>query len=114
MSDFHLKADLPADASDREVTDIRAKAFQTALMHAATDPMITLKMLVGAAGHEYQSAVWMLAHKIAKAGPAMIALARKLAAEPGALDPHHKVLEDAMPQLDEFERLFKEQGHLPP
>ncbi len=113
MSDFHLKAELPPDATAREVTEIRAKAFQAALNHAATDPAITLKMLVGAAGNEYRTTTWMLAHKICKAGPEVIALARKLAAEPGVIGSHQKVLEDAMPQVDEFERVWREQGHLP-
>ncbi len=123
MSDFHLKAELPPDATDREVTDIRAKAFQTALMHAAADPLITIKMLVGAAGHEYETAVYMLAHKIWKAGPDAIALAKKIAEEPGLMvgscreagmaDLHTMIVKAAMPRLAELERLAKEQGRLP-
>src|ERR1700680_1141293 len=49
MSDFHLKAEIPEGATTKDVTDIRAGAFRTALTHAATDPAIRLKMLLGEA-----------------------------------------------------------------
>ncbi len=49
MSDLHITVDLPPDATDEQVTDLRAKAFEMALRHAATDPGIRAKMLAGEA-----------------------------------------------------------------
>lgn len=47
MSDFHITAEIPPEATPEEAIKIRAEAFRMALMHAATDPEIQRKMREG-------------------------------------------------------------------
>ncbi len=66
MSDFHLKADIPPDATPQETTDIRAAAFKTALMHAATDDAMRAKMILGEAFGRYVELIAWLERELAR------------------------------------------------
>lgn len=111
MSDFHLRADLPPEASDAEVTQIRADAIKTALTHAATDPAIHIRMLVGRAYSEQYAAIAELASKIQRAGAEVEATARLFVEEPELISrfvrddevaaAHHALLTKALARLDQ-------------
>lgn len=49
MSDYRVVVEFPPDATDAEVRDLRAQAFEMALRHAVSDPTIRAKMLAGEA-----------------------------------------------------------------
>ena len=78
MSDFHLRADLPADATDEQVDQIRADAFKAALTHAATDPGIRAKMILGETAKEIGDVYDRLLAKLAKEPEAVQRLVREM------------------------------------
>ena len=61
---YRLTADLPADASDQEVTQIRAQAIETALRHAATDHQFRAEMIQGETRSAFRGFVSRLAQTL--------------------------------------------------
>lgn len=106
MGGYHMRADLPPDATDQEVTEIRAEAFRHALMHAATDTEMRLRMIMGETFQDYQNLLDRLRAKLSIEPQAVRDLAMKFAGRPDLLakpirDPtvahvQHVILIDAI------------------
>ena len=85
MGGYHMRVDLPQDATDQEVTEIRAEGFRQALTHAATDAEFRLRMVMGETYSEYQELLRRLQAKLAAESEAVQLLAIKYAARPDLL-----------------------------
>ena len=79
---FNMRVDLPKDGTPREITDIRADAFKTALTHAATDPLMRLQMIMGEFYRKHNYLVLELSRELAKESPDVQELAKKWAGDP--------------------------------
>jgi hypothetical protein len=83
MSDFHLSADLPANPEER--TAVMAKGFEMALTHAATDPELRLRMILGEACCKLNDVVSWLRLELEKEKAEVREMARKFDRQPELL-----------------------------
>ncbi len=85
MSDIHLAAEYPEGATPEQKKDVRAAAFQHALLMASSDPEIRLRMILGEAYQRYMAVVRWIVDEIGKDEAKACGL-RKVA-ERFAIDP---------------------------
>ena len=83
MSDFHLKADLPADPDER--ITVMADAFKIALTHAATDPETRVRMILGEAYTRLNGVVEWLRLELLKENAEVNLVAKRLDLQPELL-----------------------------
>jgi len=86
MGGYHMRAELPPEATDQEVKEIRAAAFETALRHAASDPLMRLQMILGETYQAYKRVIDDCRRKLEKENPEVRALAERCIAEPHILE----------------------------
>jgi hypothetical protein len=80
-----MRAELPPDATDQEVTNIRAEGFRQALTHAATDAEFRLRMIMGESVRDYHDLLDKLRAKLLAEPQAVRDLAMKFAGRPDLL-----------------------------
>lgn len=109
---FHMDVDLSdVQGDEKAVTERRAKAFEAAFHHAASDPEMRLKMIFGETYRAYQDLLFDLTQKLAKESAETRALARKCVADPGIIhrwvrdekisEVQQRLLEAAYPEAEE-------------